>query len=106
MPRANRKIDCAGKIVIPGVIDEHVHIGDPWNNKKEEPYYVEDFESGTRAAAAGGVTTVIDMPDSWPIVSDARILKQKIRVGESKSVVDFGLHGAFLPGMDFERSIP
>jgi len=106
MPRADRTVDCAGKHIIPGVIDEHAHFGDPWGKSGEEPYYIEDFESGTRAAAAGGVTTVIDMPDSWPIVTDASILKSKARVALSKAVVDFGLHGAFIPGMDFQAAIP
>ncbi len=106
MPKADRSVDCQGKLILPGVIDEHVHMGDPWNKKDEEPYYIEDFASGTASAAAGGVTTVIDMPDSWPIVTSGALLRDKIRVGLSKSLVDFGLHGAFIPGMDFPRAIP
>lgn len=106
MPRADCSIDCRGKYIIPGAIDEHVHFGDPWRNDSEEPYYIEDFTSGTRAAAAGGVTTVIDMPDSWPIVTSGTILRSKARVAGSKAVVDFGLHGAFVPGMDFQTAIP
>src|SRR3989338_3763336 len=52
---SNQVIDIQNKIVIPGAIDSHVHFRDPGQE------YKEDFFSGSRAAAAGGVTTVLDM---------------------------------------------
>ncbi|MHA2373922.1 MAG: amidohydrolase family protein, partial [Candidatus Thorarchaeota archaeon] len=51
-PNADRIIDCAGKLVLPGIIDPHVHFRDPGYTHKE------DYESGSRAAAAGGITMV------------------------------------------------
>ena len=60
MPDARETVDVSGKHVLPGAIDVHVHFRDPGYPHKE------DFESGTRAAAFGGVTTVFDMPNTVP----------------------------------------
>ena len=57
-PQASKLIDANEKVVLPGMIDMHVHLRDPGFPERE------NFESGTRAAAAGGVTTVIDMPNT------------------------------------------
>ena len=51
-----KEIDVKGNIVFPGFIDPHVHFDDPGFTERE------DFETGTRSAAAGGITTIIDMP--------------------------------------------
>ena len=63
MPNADQKIDLHGSLVLPGLIDEHVHMRD------EERAYKEDFISGTCAAAAGGFTTVLDMPNNLPVTT-------------------------------------
>ena len=57
--------DASGKIVSPGLIDMHVHFREPGQEAKE------DFESGSKAAAAGGFTTVATMPNTKPVVDSA-----------------------------------
>jgi len=77
--------DADGKYILPGIIDAHVHFRDPGLTEKE------DFETGSIAAAFGGVTTVVDMPNVIPITSTAQALKDKIKIAQKKSYVDFGL---------------
>ncbi|WP_048191597.1 dihydroorotase family protein [Methanobacterium sp. SMA-27] len=84
--KAGKTIEINGKIVLPGLIDAHVHLRDPGFT------YKEDFRSGTTAAAGGGFTTVLDMPNTKPPTNTAETFKNKIRIGENKSLVDFGLH--------------
>jgi len=84
--KAEKTIDIKGKIVLPGLIDAHVHMRDPGFT------YKEDFRSGTAAAAAGGFTTVLDMPNTKPQTNTVKAFKNKIRIGENKCLVDFGLH--------------
>ncbi|MEM0079600.1 MAG: allantoinase AllB [Nitrososphaerota archaeon] len=80
-------LDVSGMLVFPGVVDEHVHMREPGLT------YKEDFITGTMAAAAGGVTTVLDMPNNIPPVDSLEKLKEKRRIVESKAYVDFGLYG-------------
>ena len=79
-------LDAHGLLIFPGVIDEHVHFRDPGLT------YKEDFASGSAAAAAGGVTTVLDMPNTLPPTDSPRRLKEKRRLALGKSYVDFGLY--------------
>ena len=80
-PQHREEIDCRGLYILPGLIDIHVHLRDLKQTDKE------DYESGTMAAAAGGVTTVVDMPNSDPPVLDKRTLDDKIaRANESRYV--------------------
>lgn len=76
--------DCAGLFILPGLIDMHVHFRDPGFPKKE------DFASGSAAAAAGGVTTVIDMPNTNPPTLTCEALEEKRKIAASKSLVNFG----------------
>ena len=73
--------------VLPGAIDVHVHSRDPGFPEKE------DFGTLTLAAAAGGVTTVIDMPNTIPGVDSGGVLEAKAALAHSKARVDFGLWG-------------
>jgi allantoinase len=80
-------VDATGMYVLPGAIDVHVHSRDPGFPDKE------DFGSLTAAAAAGGVTTVIDMPNTVPAVDGAGVLESKAALAVGKARVDFGLWG-------------
>lgn len=84
---ADEVIDARGLLVLPGVIDSHVHFREPGLTHKE------CFETGSMAAAAGGVTCVFEMPNTLPPVTNAKILEEKISLVKMKSFVDFGLYG-------------
>ncbi len=86
LPGARETIDAAGLHVLPGVIDTHVHLRDPGRLERE------DWITGTRAAAAGGITTILEMPIAIPPVHTAAILRERAAVVEPKSLVDFGLY--------------
>lgn len=79
-------LDFGDALVVPGAIDAHVHFRDPGNPEKE------DFGSGTRGAAQGGVTTVLDMPNTRPPVLTYDALVQKREAARAKACVDFGLY--------------
>ena len=80
---ADKYIDCSGYIVIPGMIDPHVHMRDLNQSNKE------DWTSGSRAALKGGITTVLDMPNTNPPTTSLRNLKIKLDCA-SKSFVNYG----------------
>jgi len=80
-------VDARGMYVLPGAIDVHVHSRDPGFPEKE------DFGTLTAAAAAGGVTTVVDMPNTVPAVDAGGVLEAKAALAHSKARVDFGLWG-------------
>jgi dihydroorotase/allantoinase len=86
-PKADRVIDATGKVVLPGMVDMHVHLRDPGFPERE------NFESGTRAAAAGGVTTVIDMPNTLPATVTLKAFNEKKAIADGKSIVDFAFIG-------------
>jgi dihydroorotase (multifunctional complex type) len=81
------EVDAGGLLVLPGGIDAHVHSRDPGFPEKE------DFASLTAAAAAGGITTVVDMPNTVPAVEHAAAFAEKVELASSRAVVDFGLWG-------------
>ncbi len=85
--RADEEIDASSMLVLPGVIDAHVHFRDPG------PTYKEDWESGPLSAAAGGVTTVVDQPNTDPRTLDARSFELKLDRAKNHSVVDFCING-------------
>ena len=80
-----RVIDAAGLYVLPGLIDGHVHFRDPGLT------YKEDLATGSQAAAAGGICTFIDMPNTKPPLSTVEAFQEKKSLGESKACVDFGV---------------
>jgi allantoinase len=83
----------ADVVLMPGLVDTHVHINDPGRTEWE------GFETATRAAAAGGVTTVIDMPlNSLPPTVDVAALEVKRKTAEGKVHVDVGFWGGAIPG--------
>jgi allantoinase len=85
---ADEVIDATGLIVMPGAIDPHAHFEDPGHTERE------DFTTGTMAAAAGGITTVIEHPLTYPPVTTAALYREKREMAKEKVVVDFGLWGA------------
>ncbi len=91
LPRGREELDVEGNHILPGLIDAHVHFRDPGFTHKE------DFETGSRAAASGGITMVIDMPINDPPTATLKALEQKKRIAGGKSIVDFGLLGVVLP---------
>lgn len=91
-------IEASDSLVIPGCIDGHAHIYD------KKFAYREDFFSGTQAAAAGGITTVINMVLTTPVDTPER-LKESIRVGERDAVADFALHAGMM-NLDNLKHIP
>lgn len=83
LPSGAEEIDGDGKVIIPGFIDSHVHFREPGFT------YKEDWETGSRAAAAGGVTMVVGMVNTDPPPKSLEVYKQHIEIAKSKSVVDF-----------------
>ncbi|GGH88624.1 allantoinase [Pullulanibacillus pueri] len=89
--------DAKGKYVFPGFIDEHVHSRDPGLTHKE------DFTHLTQSAAAGGVTTVIEMPNTVPPVSDEASFYSKVEHLSPKAFVDFALLGMVLGDLNTKK---
>lgn len=89
-------IDGTGCYLFPGVIDDHVHFRDPGLTQKG------DFNTESRAAAAGGVTTVFDMPNCNPQTTTMEAFKEKWMIAASKSVVNYGLFFGATAGNAYE----
>ena len=80
-------------VVMPGLVDTHVHCNEPGRTQWE------GFETATKAAAAGGITTVIDMPlNSSPVTTTVQSLDEKIDATEGQLYVDLGFHGGLIEG--------
>lgn len=79
-------VDAKENLVIPGLVDVHTHMRDPGLNHKE------DFTTGSKACAKGGITTFIDMPNTVPAVISSEILQEKIEYAKGKSYVDYGFN--------------
>lgn len=81
------------RVLLPGLVDTHVHVNDPGRSEWE------GFASATRAAAAGGVTTILDMPlNSLPPTVNVASLEVKREVAAAKSFIDVGFWGGAIPG--------
>jgi dihydroorotase len=89
MPKSDVRLDLKNLLVLPGLIDVHVHLRD------EGKAYKEDFYSGTAAAAAGGITTVFDMPNNNPVTMSVETLRNRIGVAERKVLVNVGFYSEF-----------
>jgi len=93
MPKAETKIDLKSLLVLPGLIDVHVHLRD------EGKAYKEDFYSGTAAAATGGFTTVLDMPNNKPVTMSVETLRRRMKIAERKILVNVGFYSEFPKNM-------
>jgi len=95
-------VDASGKRLLPGAIDVHVHLRQPGFDHKET------WETGSRSAAAGGVTTVVDQPNTDPPTTTGRAYDRKATLAED-SLVDYGINGGVIPDWDpetlFERPL-
>ncbi|MEM0095154.1 MAG: dihydroorotase family protein [Candidatus Bathyarchaeia archaeon] len=89
MPRADTVLGLNGLLVLPGLIDVHVHLRD------EGKAYKEDFYTGTAAAAAGGFTTVLDMPNNAPVTMNVETLKKRMELAKPKILVNVGFYSEF-----------
>ena len=86
-------LDAGALVVLPGLVDTHVHLNDPGRADWE------GFDSGTRAAAAGGTTTIVDMPlNSVPSTVDVGALDAKLRAAQGRCAIDVGFWGGVVPG--------
>ena len=84
--------DLGDRVISPGLVDCHVHINEPGNTAWE------GFETATQAAAAGGVTTLVDMPlNSLPVTTSAEALAEKLAASHGKRYVDVGFWGGVVP---------
>ncbi|XP_020577388.1 allantoinase [Phalaenopsis equestris] len=85
-------VDYGNAVVMPGFVDIHVHLDEPGRTEWE------GFSAGTKAAAAGGVTTLIDMPlNSFPVTVTEEALKLKVEAAREKIYVDVGFWGGLVP---------
>jgi len=85
--------DLGDAVIMAGLVDTHVHLNEPGRTEWE------GFASGTRAAAAGGITTVVDMPlNSIPVTTSAKALQVKLAAAEKQCVVECGFWGGVVPG--------
>ena len=87
VPAGKKTIDATGKYVMPGAIDSHVHFRAPGYD------YKEDWQTGTGAAARGGVTTVLEMPNTNPPTGTLSALKLKQDIAARQAYVDYGIYG-------------
>ncbi|KAM1347585.1 hypothetical protein ACFX2H_036501 [Malus domestica] len=97
--KSENVIDYGEAVVMPGLIDVHAHLDDPGRAEWE------GFPSGTKAAAAGGITTLVDMPlNSDPSTVSRETLELKIKAAESRIYVDVGFWGGLVPENAFNAS--
>lgn len=89
--QADDTLDASGLLIFPGGVDSHSHLNDPGLTASE------DFLTGTSGAAAGGYTTVLEMPQTLPLVDSVETFTDKLRTVAPKAVVDFGLYCALVP---------
>jgi allantoinase len=86
-------IDVGSSVLLPGLVDPHVHVNEPGRTEWE------GFETATRAAAAGGITTLVDMPlNSTPVTTNVRALEAKLAAARRAARVDCAFWGGVVPG--------
>jgi len=94
--QADRKIRCSDKYVLPAGVDMHVHMRDGPQSRKE------DWKTGTMGALAGGVTVVVDQPNTIPTVTTPALLRERIRLASGQTYCHFGINAGVTPDADLE----
>lgn len=89
MPKSDVRFDLKNLLVLPGLIDVHVHLRD------EGKAFKEDFFTGTASASAGGFASVVDMPNNEPVTMSAETLRNRMRIAERRILVDVGFRSEF-----------
>jgi dihydroorotase len=92
-PEGAEIIDCAGLAVMPGLVDAHVHVGEPGAEHRET------IASASHAAAAGGVTSIITMPDTDPVIDDVALVEFVLRSARDTAVVNVHPAAAITKGL-------
>ena len=86
-------VDVGDLVVMPGIVDSHVHVNEPGRTEWE------GYETATRAAAAGGVTTIVDMPlNSIPATTTVDAFEEKLAAADGKCTIDVAFWGGVVPG--------
>src|SRR5436190_1975774 len=92
-PDSPRRLDVADAVLLPGGVDTHVHVNEPGRTEWE------GFETATRAAAGGGITTIVDMPlNSVPVTTTTAALALKARAAAGHATIDYAFWGGVVPG--------
>lgn len=92
-PEGAEMIDCAGKLIVPGLIDSRVFVGEPGAEHRET------IASASHAAAAGGVTSVIMMPDTHPVIDDPALVEFVLRTARETAIVNIHPAAAVTKGL-------
>jgi allantoinase len=97
VPAGATVVDVGDAVIMPGLVDTHAHINEPGRTEWE------GFETATRACAAGGITTVVDMPlNSIPVTTTRAALLEKQKASQGRTYVDHGFWGGVVPGNERE----
>ena len=99
LPPASERMSLDGNLLLPGLVDIHVHL------RGQGLSYKEDFYTGTAAAAAGGVTTVADMPNNMPVTMSVETVKERMKAAEGDVVVNVAFYSAFPEKIEEAASI-
>ena len=92
-PDSPRRLDVGDAVLLPGGVDTHVHVNEPGRTEWE------GFETATRAAAGGGITTIVDMPlNSIPVTTTTPALELKARAAAGHATIDYAFWGGVVPG--------
>ena len=94
LPPASDRIDLNRCLALPGLIDVHVHL------RGQLQASAEDFFTGTAAAIAGGITSVLDMPNNKPVTMDSSSLRERMRVAKRRILANVGFYSAFPENLD------
>ncbi|OLP58760.1 dihydroorotase [Xaviernesmea oryzae] len=97
LPEGGQRIDCTDLVAIPGLVDTRVFVGEPGAEHRET------IASAARAAAAGGITSFVAMPDTDPVIDDVALIEFLLKTGRDKAVVNVHAAAALTRGLHGEE---